>query len=77
MKPSGVVVEEDSYQKVVKPTMTCPISNKKLVEKDIIKLQKGGSGFSSHSKIEVKKHMTVYSNYNDGSSRSFNMPSQY
>ena len=77
LKPSGIVISKDTYEKVVKDAMACPVTGKKLVEKDIIRLQKGGSGFCSHSKTQVKKHMTVFSKYNDGASRGFNMPSQY
>ncbi len=73
LKPSGIVIEENTYKTVVKPTMTCPITGKKLTEKDVIKLQKGGSGFCSHSKVEVKKNMGVFGKYQDGGVRGFNI----
>merc|ERR1712098_643760 len=52
LKPSGHVVLEDTYKRVVKPENRCPISGKKLGPKDVLKLKSGGTGFCSHNEVE-------------------------
>lgn len=54
LKPSGVVLLEDAYEKVVKKGKVCPVTSKKLHDGDVIKLQMGGTGFASHNEVEVR-----------------------
>ena len=57
LKPSGVVILESVFKTAVEPTLTCPVSGKKLSSRgdDVIRLQTGGTSFSAHSKVEAKK----------------------
>eukprot|EP00054_Salpingoeca_dolichothecata_P018167 m.111215 g.111215 ORF g.111215 m.111215 type:complete len:300 (-) comp22766_c0_seq2:58-957(-) len=53
LRPSGRVVTEDCVKRFIKPDMIDPISGEKLLEKDLIYLQMGGSGFAgSHASLE-------------------------
>lgn len=45
---------ESCVKTLVTPTMKCPITGKTLRKKDVIKLTAGGTGFSSHNKVEAK-----------------------
>jgi nitric oxide synthase-interacting protein len=56
LRPSGQVLLESCVKDMIIPTMTCPISGLKLRNKDIIKLQSGGTSFSAHSNVEAKKY---------------------
>lgn len=47
IKTTGDVVTMDCVEKLIKPTWTHPLTNEKLSEKDIILLQRGGTGFAS------------------------------
>jgi nitric oxide synthase-interacting protein len=53
---NNVVVLEEIYDKLVKPTMVCPITGKKLKEKNIRRLQKGKSGFASSGPVVAKTY---------------------
>eukprot|EP00397_Hematodinium_sp_SG-2012_P036172 GEMP01039017.1.p1 GENE.GEMP01039017.1~~GEMP01039017.1.p1 ORF type:complete len:299 (+),score=58.34 GEMP01039017.1:76-972(+) len=61
LKPSRKVVEETVLKKIIKPTMTCPITDKKLKDSDIIKLRSQGTGFSAHNDVLVKRHRHLVS----------------
>jgi nitric oxide synthase-interacting protein len=50
------VVLEEVYDKLVKATMTCPVTGKKLKEKNIRRLQKGKSGFASSGPVVAKTY---------------------
>jgi nitric oxide synthase-interacting protein len=50
------VVLEDVFDKLVKDTMVCPITGKKLKKKNIRRLQKGKSGFASSGPVVAKKY---------------------
>eukprot|EP00397_Hematodinium_sp_SG-2012_P047217 GEMP01053607.1.p1 GENE.GEMP01053607.1~~GEMP01053607.1.p1 ORF type:complete len:332 (+),score=59.82 GEMP01053607.1:100-996(+) len=54
LKPSRKVVLESVLKRIVHPTMTCPTTNKKLKDSDIIKLQKAGTSFCSNNGVLVK-----------------------
>ncbi|CAH2318973.1 nitric oxide synthase-interacting [Pelobates cultripes] len=53
LRPSGAVVTLECVEKLIKKDMTDPISGDKLSEKDIIVLQRGGTGFSG-SGVELQ-----------------------
>jgi nitric oxide synthase-interacting protein len=58
LRTTGDVVTMDCVEKVIKKDMIHPLTNEKLTEKDIILLQRGGTGFSSANtalEAEVKK----------------------
>ncbi|XP_067126866.1 nitric oxide synthase-interacting protein isoform X2 [Centruroides vittatus] len=58
LKTSGSVVTVECVEKIIKKEMIDPINGKKLTEKDIIYLQRGGTGYSSTNKslkAEIKK----------------------
>lgn len=65
IKPSGIVIEETMVKDCILPTMTCPVSGKKLQKSDLIKLHQGGSGFSAHNEIEVKRFNHIRSRLGD------------
>lgn len=52
--PSGQVVLDSVLKDCVLKDMKCPITGKALENKDILKLQTGGTGFSAHNKVEAK-----------------------
>lgn len=55
LRPTGDVVTMDCVEKVIKKDMIHPLTSQKLEEKDIILLQRGGTGFSSANELEAKK----------------------
>ncbi|XP_005991006.1 nitric oxide synthase-interacting protein [Latimeria chalumnae] len=46
LRPSGVAVTMECVEKLIKKDMVDPVTGDKLKEKDIIVLQRGGTGFS-------------------------------
>ena len=69
LKPSGVVMLESAFNQSVASSMICPISDSVLLPSDVIKLQTGGTGFSSHSKVEVKLNRQIPNRSNEGATR--------
>ncbi|XP_063797788.1 nitric oxide synthase-interacting protein [Pseudophryne corroboree] len=60
LRPSGAVVTLECVEKLLKKDMTDPVSGDKLSEKDIIVLQRGGTGFSgSGVQLEAKEARPV------------------
>ncbi|XP_056399801.1 nitric oxide synthase-interacting protein [Hyla sarda] len=60
LRPSGAVVTLECVEKLIKKDMTDPVSGDKLTEKDIIVLQRGGTGFSgSGVQLEAKEARPV------------------
>ncbi|XP_019631956.1 PREDICTED: nitric oxide synthase-interacting protein-like [Branchiostoma belcheri] len=56
LKPSGAVVTMDSVERLIKKDMTDPVSGDKLTDRDIIPIQRGGTGFASSGvKLEAKQ----------------------
>jgi len=56
IKKTGAVMLEDVFQKIVKPSMTCPVTGKKFKEKDILYLMKCASGFAASGKVVATKY---------------------
>ncbi|XP_070508440.1 nitric oxide synthase-interacting protein homolog [Chironomus tepperi] len=54
LRPTGDVVTMDCVEKVIKKDMIHPLTNQKLTDKDIIMLQRGGTGFSSVNQLNAK-----------------------
>uniref|UniRef100_A0A3B3ZYA7 Nitric oxide synthase-interacting protein n=1 Tax=Periophthalmus magnuspinnatus TaxID=409849 RepID=A0A3B3ZYA7_9GOBI len=46
LRPSGAVVTQECVEKLIRKDMTDPVSGDKLTERDIIYLQRGGTGFA-------------------------------
>ncbi|XP_005811781.1 nitric oxide synthase-interacting protein [Xiphophorus maculatus] len=46
LRPSGTVVTQECVEKLIKKDMTDPVSGAKLTERDIVPLQRGGTGFA-------------------------------
>ncbi|XP_072889686.1 nitric oxide synthase-interacting protein isoform X1 [Hemitrygon akajei] len=60
LRPSGAVVTMECVEKLIKQDMVDPISGEKLTEKDIIPIQRGGTGFAgSGIKLEAKESRPV------------------
>ncbi|XP_051898947.1 nitric oxide synthase-interacting protein [Pristis pectinata] len=60
LRPSGAVVTMECVEKLIKQDMVDPISGEKLTEKDIIPIQRGGTGFAgSGVKLEAKESRPV------------------
>ncbi|XP_057717210.1 nitric oxide synthase-interacting protein [Corythoichthys intestinalis] len=53
LRPSGCVVTQECVERLIKMDMTDPVSGEKLSDKDIIPLQRGGTGFAGAG-IELK-----------------------
>ena len=53
---SGEVMLKEAYTRLAAPSMTCPVSGKKFKKKHVVLLVKGGTGFSSHSKVHATKY---------------------
>lgn len=54
LRTTGDVVTMECVEKLIKKDMIHPLTNEKLTDKDIIFLQRGGTGFSSANKLEAK-----------------------
>ncbi|XP_078286822.1 nitric oxide synthase-interacting protein [Rhinoraja longicauda] len=60
LRPSGAVVTMECVVRLIKQDMVDPINGAKLVEKDIIAIQRGGTGFAgSGVKLEAKESRPV------------------
>ncbi|KAM8927999.1 nitric oxide synthase-interacting protein [Pelodytes ibericus] len=60
LRPSGAVVTLECVEKLIKKDMTDPMSGDKLSEKDIIVIQRGGTGFSgSGVQLQAKEARPV------------------
>jgi nitric oxide synthase-interacting protein len=55
LKPTGDVILEATYKKLIKPDGR--FNSTKIRERDVVKLQRGGTGFAAHDgdKTESKK----------------------
>ncbi|XP_061606400.1 nitric oxide synthase-interacting protein [Phyllopteryx taeniolatus] len=53
LRPSGCVVTQECVERLIKMDMTDPVSGDKLSDKDIIPLQRGGTGFAAAG-VELK-----------------------
>ncbi|KAM4531535.1 nitric oxide synthase-interacting protein isoform 2-T5 [Odontesthes bonariensis] len=47
LRPSGSVVTQECVEKLIKKDLTDPVTGDKLTDKDIIPLQRGGTGFAA------------------------------
>lgn len=66
IKTSGVVVLESCLKDCVYPTMTCPITGKKIERKeDLMKLQMGKTGFSAHNETQASNFSLLRSRASD------------
>uniref|UniRef100_A0A7S1TU86 Nitric oxide synthase-interacting protein zinc-finger domain-containing protein n=1 Tax=Phaeomonas parva TaxID=124430 RepID=A0A7S1TU86_9STRA len=55
LKNTGAMLLESVYNDLVRPTMLCPTTGKKLKSKDVIKLKRSGSSFAAAGQVEVTK----------------------
>jgi len=56
LKTSGCVITQDALERIVKKDMIDPINSKKLSERDIIPIQRGGTGYAGNGvKLNFKK----------------------
>ncbi|XP_054616282.1 nitric oxide synthase-interacting protein [Dunckerocampus dactyliophorus] len=53
LRPSGCVVTQECVEKLIRADMIDPVSGDKLSDKDIIPLQRGGTGFAAAG-VELK-----------------------
>lgn len=72
LKPSGVVVLEAAF-KQAGDSSVCPISGLPLGPTDVIPLQSGGTGFSSHNKVQVKVNRHLPTRANEGGTKLLNL----
>jgi nitric oxide synthase-interacting protein len=54
LRTTGDVVTMDCVEKIIKKDWIHPLTSQKITEKDIIVLQRGGTGFASANKLEAK-----------------------
>lgn len=60
LRPSGSVVTLECVERLIKKDMVDPVNGEKLTEKDIIVVQRGGTGFAgSGVQLEAKKSRPV------------------
>ncbi|CAJ1373689.1 unnamed protein product [Effrenium voratum] len=75
LKPSGVVILESVWKDIVSKEMKCPVTGKKLKgEEDLLKLQRGGSGFSAHNDVEAKSFTMIRSAIGDNRTQQGHLP---
>lgn len=56
LRPSGLVCTEEAFERLVRPDMREPRSGKALKDKDVIRLQRGASGFAASGlKLKAEK----------------------
>ncbi|KAF7283749.1 nitric oxide synthase-interacting protein homolog [Rhynchophorus ferrugineus] len=56
LKPTGDVVTLECVEKLIRKDMIHPLTNKKLTDKDIIVMQRGGTGYASTNEmLKAKK----------------------
>ncbi|XP_004522340.1 nitric oxide synthase-interacting protein homolog [Ceratitis capitata] len=56
LRPTGDVVTMECVEKLIKKDMIHPLTNQKLSEKDIIPLQRGGTGYATtNSNLDAKE----------------------
>lgn len=55
LRPTGDVVTLECVEKIIRKDMIHPLTSKKLMEKDIILMQRGGTGYShTNEKLDAK-----------------------
>ncbi|XP_006898725.1 PREDICTED: nitric oxide synthase-interacting protein [Elephantulus edwardii] len=60
LRPSGAVVTVECVEKLIRKDMVDPVNGEKLTDRDIIVLQRGGTGFAgSGVKLQAKKSRPV------------------
>ncbi|XP_078295628.1 nitric oxide synthase-interacting protein [Panthera onca] len=60
LRPSGAVVTLECVQKLIRKDMVDPVNGEKLTDRDIIVLQRGGTGFAgSGVKLQAEKSRPV------------------
>lgn len=75
LKPSGKVVLESVLKDCVYKDNRCPITGIKIRgPEDVLKLQMGGTGFSSHNNIEAKKFSHIRSRAGDDRTQQGHLP---
>lgn len=62
IKPSGIVIEDETHKQLIKgkEQMRCPLTSVRLGDRDIVKLNQGGSSFSEHSNVEMKGSLAAH-----------------
>lgn len=53
IRTTGDVVTGQCVEKIIKKDWIHPLTNEKLTEKDLILLQRGGTGFASSNELEA------------------------
>jgi nitric oxide synthase-interacting protein len=53
IRTTGDVVTKDCVEKIIKKDWIHPLTNEKLTEKDIIPLQRGGTGFATANELQA------------------------
>ncbi len=56
LKNTGHVMLQSVYEELAKPTMTCPVTERKFKEKDVLVLARGRSGFAASGEVMAKKY---------------------
>lgn len=75
LKPSGQVVLESVLKDCVYKDMRCPVTGTALKgEKDVLKLQQGGTGFAAHNETEAKSFSFIRSFTGDARTQSGHLP---
>lgn len=75
LKPSGVVVLESVLKDCVYKDMRCPITGEPVRGKgDVLKLQRGNTGFASHNQVEAKVFNAIRSRLGDDRTQQGHLP---
>jgi nitric oxide synthase-interacting protein len=56
LRNTGVVMTEDTYESLVKPTMVCPITSRRFEARHVLQVAQAASGFASTGKVETSKY---------------------
>eukprot|EP00584_Thalassiosira_punctigera_P001443 CAMPEP_0172532370 /NCGR_PEP_ID=MMETSP1067-20121228/5451_1 /TAXON_ID=265564 ORGANISM="Thalassiosira punctigera, Strain Tpunct2005C2" /NCGR_SAMPLE_ID=MMETSP1067 /ASSEMBLY_ACC=CAM_ASM_000444 /LENGTH=370 /DNA_ID=CAMNT_0013316877 /DNA_START=75 /DNA_END=1188 /DNA_ORIENTATION=+ len=56
IKKTGQVMLKSAYEELAKPTMTCPVTDKRFKEKDVLELVRGRSGYAASGEVVARKY---------------------
>lgn len=56
IKKTRQVMLKEMFEKMAKPSMTCPITGKKFKDKDMLELKKAATGYAASGEVQAKKY---------------------
>jgi len=56
IKKTRQVMLKEMFEKMAKPSMTCPVTGKRFKEKDVLELKKAATGYAASGEVQAKKY---------------------